>query len=73
MLCTEKRTYNNCAVVAQSVEHFIGNEEVHGFDSRQQLQALGISGFSDLINQKGYFFLVNFLAYFCNKTEILNP
>ena len=26
------------AAVAQSVEHFIGNEEVRGSDSRQQLQ-----------------------------------
>ena len=26
-----------CAAVAQSVEHFLGKEEVHGFDSRHQL------------------------------------
>lgn len=26
------------AGVAQSVEHFIGNEEVHEFDSHHQLQ-----------------------------------
>ena len=35
-----KIIYNNVrdADVAQSVEHFIGNEEAHGFDSRHQLQ-----------------------------------
>ena len=37
------RKIQRFAVVAQSVEHFIGNEEVHGFDSRQQLHETRLS------------------------------
>ena len=47
MFCRVKRTKERqikYAAVAQSVEHFIGNEEVRGSDSRQQLQDLAKQG-----------------------------
>lgn len=47
------------AGVAQLVEHFIGNEEVHEFDSHHQLQ------------QKNLFILNRFFCFFEIKVNLM--